>query len=84
MDNNLPLNQIEDIENSGEIIIQNSEQKSESSQKVKEEIINKPQNQFEDDLEDIKEEEDYYPIMSRIKRNLKEKKNEKEKKGKKR
>ena len=83
MDNNLPLNQIEDIENSGEIIIQNSEQKSESSQKVKEEIINKPQNQFEDDLEDIKEEEDYYPIMSRIKRNLKEKKMKKKKKGKK-
>ena len=83
MYNNLPPNQIENLDDSEEIKIENSEKESEieiSKKEEKHEIINNSKKQLDEELENIKEEEDYEPIMSRIKRDLREKEKKEKKK----
>ena len=75
MINNNSFYKADSPENSEEIKIENSEQEGEISEKENNDV-NQSKN-INKELEDIKEEDDYYPIMSRIKRDLKQKKNKK-------
>ena len=76
MINNNSLNKSESLENSDQMIIQNSEQEEEPSEKEKnekDEAKNK-----NNELQYIKEEDvEFYPIMSRMQRDLEEKKKKK-------
>ena len=71
--NDLEFIKSESYENTDKINLENLEQEYSIFTKDKRKIIIKPKSKLEEELEDIKEE-DHYPIMSRIKQELNEKK----------
>ena len=75
MSNDVGYIKSESYENTDKINIENIEQEYVSTRE-KRKIIIRPKTKLDEELEDIKEE-DYFPIMSRIKHELKEKKNKK-------
>ena len=71
--NDLEFIKSESYENTDKINLENLEQEYSIFTKDKRKIVIKPKTKLEEELEDIKEE-DHYPIMSRIKQELNEKK----------